>query len=67
MHTVLSASVSFCKRRRLRRETLNALISSNWLKNGQNHQIGRAIPETDIFGFTSFVLFFRSVSVESDM
>ena len=37
-------------------ETLNALISSNWLKNGQNHQLGRDIPEPDIFGFSSFVL-----------
>ena len=35
-------------------ETLNAFISSNWLKNGQNHQMGRDIPEPDIF--SSFVL-----------
>ena len=37
-------------------ETLNALISSNRLKNEQNHQMGRDIPEPDIFGFSSFVL-----------
>ena len=37
-------------------ETLNALISSSWLKNGQNHQMGRDIPELDIFVFSSFVL-----------
>ena len=37
-------------------ETLNALISSNWLKNAQKHQMGRDVLEPDIFGFTSFVL-----------
>ena len=38
-------------------ETLNALISSNCLKNGQNHQMERDIPEPDIFVFfSSFVL-----------
>ena len=42
-------------------ETLNAFISSNWLKNGQNHQMGRDIPEPDIF------FFFQFRSVESDM
>ena len=56
MHTVLSANFSLCYLRRLRRETLNALISSNWLKNAQNHQMGQDVPEPDIFGFTSFVL-----------
>ena len=37
-------------------ETLNAFISSNWLKNGQNHQMGRDIPEPGIFFSPSFVL-----------
>ena len=43
-------------------ETLNALISSNCLKNGQKHQMERDIPEPDIFFF-----FFQFRSVESDM
>ena len=42
-------------------ETLNALISSKWLKNGQNHQMERDIPEPDSF------VFFQFRSVESDM
>ena len=42
-------------------ETLIALISSNWLKNGQNHQMERDIPEPDI------VVIFQFRSVESDM
>ena len=47
-------------------ETLNALISSNWLKNGQNHQMERDIPEPDIFFFSSFVLLKATCSPRMD-
>ena len=36
------------------KETLNALISSSWLKNVQNHQMGQDVPEPDIFLFHQF-------------